>query len=82
MDRSYRFIIQNTHTGQLALFVEPYGSLVHLAAGEEVEVSSQFDNDDPVILGVSLREDGLPTVVVWPGHESTRVRREGRDVLE
>lgn len=81
MTRFNRFIIHNQFSGTLLLSVEPEGAIVSLAAGEEVQVSEQFNNH-PVTLNFDINDKGLPLITVWPGDGDLRVEKDGTDVLD
>jgi hypothetical protein len=78
---SNRFTIRNNFSGTLLLAVEPEAAIVSLAAGDEVQVSEQFDNE-PVSLNVSINDEGLPLIAVWPGDGTLRVEKGGVNVLD
>lgn len=81
MVHSNRFTIRNAFTGKLLLAIEPEGAIVTLAAGEEVQVSEQFENE-PITLKVLVDKDGSPLIAIWPGDGRMTVEKGGIDVLD
>ncbi len=81
MTNSNRFTIRNDFYGALLLAVEPEGAIVSLVAGDEVQVSEQFDNE-PVTLIIAINDEGLPVITVWPGDGILQVEKGGVNVLD